>query len=398
MKLVCWLLLFAAPLAAQEPVVTKHYEVHADFEADAKETTLLYEAAWKELNKAFKAKPKVPKSRKLVVRRFAKRDAFLAALKEAGAPEPGDDGAYWPGNQTAYVVRQGTGYEDRALQLREIARQFHYLARARNKDPVAYWWRQGVCEFWSGHEWNGSTLKLGVPSLSSRDLPGEALRSKDDLIEVIEAKVDGGPGLAWALYAHISTLKKFDKFARKMDGGVKPVPMFFKSFGAPKEYEAAFKKWLAATQQPWVPIHPDWEARGPGRMRGVAKKVSAIRLQAPATQFKGTIQAPQTKTRWRAGAVLHYAGADDWSIFLVDWAGYLRITRFLGGRWQILEQGPGPGASEDGKYHFELFRRKDQVYLMFKGGASYGPWELPGSGFGLAIENCDLTFSDLSWK
>ena len=35
---------------------------------------------------------------------------------------------------------------------------------------------------------------------------------------------------------------------------------------------------------------------------------------------------------------------------------------------------------------------------MFEGGASYGPWELPGDGFGLAVEGCDLTFADVWWK
>jgi hypothetical protein len=38
------------------------------------------------------------------------------------------------------------------------------------------------------------------------------------------------------------------------------------------------------------------------------------------------------------------------------------------------------------------------VYLMLEGGASYGPWELPGEGFGLAVENNDLVFPDVSWK
>jgi hypothetical protein len=54
--------------------------------------------------------------------------------------------------------------------------------------------------------------------------------------------------------------------------------------------------------------------------------------------------------------------------------------------------------SADGSYRIQLFRKKELVYLMLEGGASYGPWELPGTGFGLVVENNDLVFADVSWK
>ena len=62
---------------------------------------------------------------------------------------------------------------------------------------------------------------------------------------------------------------------------------------------------------------------------------------------------------------------------------------------EVLEIWP---AFSETAYRIQLFRKKQQVFLMLEGGVSYGPWELEGDGFGLAVENNDIVFSDVTWK
>ena len=147
-----------------------------------------------------------------------------------------------------------------------------------------------------------------------------------------------------------------------------------------------------------MPIAGDWEGLAPGRLRGSGKGLAACRFQLGATEFHVTVGAPKEKKGWRAGVVLSHASDNEYAVFLADWAGYFNIFKVVDGKRQILEQGQGAPPSGDGFYKITLFRKKEQVYLMLEGGASYGPWELPGTGFGLAVENNDLVFSDVTWK
>jgi len=410
-RLALVLALLAAAAGAADPVETDHYRLVSDGpQAEAEEFARVLEAAWPQFAAYFKAKPKIPAKEKLEVRFFETREPWAKALTAAGATAPeGVGGMYWEGDKVVYLYRQPLRLTTRTLLLHEATHQFHFLARTRNKSPVAYWYREGVAECLSWHDWDGRALELGVlPAIALEDYPGKALKELQDesldLQAIIEAKTEGSRPVAWAIYRHISTgsggkpLKGFDKFSGKMNGGVQPSPLFWRTFGQPAAYRKELVAWLEKEQQPFVPLFNEWEPLGPGRIHGFAGVVSACRLQAPATQFEATIEVPKEKTRWRAGGLVHYASPDDYAIFLVDWAGYLRITRRIEGRWQILEQGEGPGPSEDGNYHFQMFQKGGKVFVMFKGGASYGPWDLPNPAFGLAIENCDLAFRDVTWK
>ena len=48
-------------------------------------------------------------------------------------------------------------------------------------------------------------------------------------------------------------------------------------------------------------------------------------------------------------------------------------------------------------YVFQLFRRKNGVTMMI-GNAGFGPWDLPGETFGLAVQKSDLRFRGVAWK
>lgn len=379
-----WVLLLCG-VAAAAPEVRENERFRLEAEATAEETDevmRLLEAAYADLVVRFKAKP-----------------GKISVQLGEGASGAGD-------GKTVVVQRQPGRYATRALLLREYVRVFYELARAKGREAETKWYREGQAEFLAGHDWDGKTLRMGiVPSVSAENLPGLALAETKalDIAPIVEGSAPASRALACALYGHVTAggagkpLAGFDKFEPKMAGGVKAAPLFWQCFGKPPEYGPLFAKWLESAQQPFVPIAGDWEGLAPGRLRGAGKGLAACRFQLPASEFRVTVGA-RDKKGWRAGVVLSAESETSYAVFLADWAGYFNIFKVVNGQRQILEQGQGSPPSADGSYKIQLFRKKDQVYLMLEGGASYGPWELPGTGFGLAVENNDLVFSDVSWK
>jgi len=376
-------------VAAPEVRENDRFRLEADATAEEADDTLrLLDAAYAQLAARFKAKP----------------GKVSVEIRE-GAPGEGT-----VPEKTIVVQRQPGRYASRALLLREYVRIFYELARAKGREAQTKWYREGQAEFLAGHDWDGKTLRMGViPAVSAENLPGLALAETKqpgfDLESFVEGTAPASRALACALYGHLTTgnggkpLAKFDKFEPMMAGANKTAPLFWQCFGKAPEYGPQFEKWLEGSQQPFVPLEGDWEGLAPGRVRGSGKGLAACRFQLPAGEFKVTVGAPRDKKGWRAGVVLASEGEKSYAVFLADWAGYFNIFNVVDGKRQILEQGQGAPPSADGYYRIQLFRKGKNVYLMLEGGASYGPWEkIQGEGFGLAVENNDLTFTDISWK
>jgi hypothetical protein len=381
-------LLLLAGVAAAAPEVRENdrFKLEAAVTAEeADEMLLVLDQAYAQLSARFKAKP-----------------GKISVQVTEGAPGAAD-------GKTVAIERQQGRYATRALLLREYVRVFYEIARAKGRAAETPWCREGQAEFLAGHDWDGRTLRMGVvPAVSADNLMGVALAETKqggfDLGPLVDGSAPMSRALSCALFGHVATgnggkpLANFDKFEPKMAGGVKAAPLFWQCFGKEADYAPAFAKWLESSQQPFVPIAGDWEGLGPGRLRGGGKGLAACRFQLPAGEFRVTVGAPKEKKGWRAGVVLSHASDGEYAIFLADWAGYFHIFKVVAGKRQILEQGEGMPPSADGYYRIQLFRKKEQVYLMLEGGASYGPWELAGTGFGLAVENNDLVFTDVSWK
>ncbi|MHC4548267.1 MAG: hypothetical protein ACYTEZ_05765 [Planctomycetota bacterium] len=406
------LLLLVLPAAAEEHVIrTEHYELRLDGErAQAEDYSRLLEAAWKQFQRYFKAKPKLKKSERLVIRHFPDEARWTAALQADGAAVPhGAGGYYWPQNRTVYVFRQPTRYYSRVLLLHEAAHQFHYLAKTRNRSPDAAWYTEGVAEYLSWHHWDGRTLELAVlPNVSLKDYAAVALTEARaagfDLAPRVEGKAQTSRALSWALVRWLATgqagkpLKRFEQFRRKLDGGVRPGPIFRKTIGPPAAVQSKFLAWLEQEQQPFGYVFNEWYGLGPGRLRGFfAQGTTVCRLKAPVTFFQATMEVPTDRPGWRGGVLLHYLDNTDYSVALLDWGGYVHIKRFVGQRFQTLERGEVTAIVKGNRYAFQLFRRKDRVTMMI-GDVGFGPWELPGTTFGLAVERSDLSFRDVGWK
>lgn len=407
------LLLLVAPAVAQEPVVveTEHYALHAEGpRAQAEEYARVLEAAWKQYQAYFKAKPRVKKKEKLAVRYFETQTAWADALQADSAPVvKGAGGYYHPDNKTVYLYRQPTVYYSRVLLLHEAAHQFHWLAKTKNKKPAADWYTEGVAEYLSWHHWDGTTLQLAVvPNVSLKDYSAAALKELQaegfDFGKLIEGSVPASRAVACALLRWLATgnggkfVKGFEPFRRKMDGGVRPSPTFRKLIGQPAPVLKQLVSWLSRNQEPFGYVFNEWFGLGPGRLRGFFLKGTTIcRLKPVTPAFAATLEVPADKKGWRGGVVLHYASPSDYSVALLDWGGWVHIKRFTGRGFQTIERGEVTAIEKGSSYRFQLFRRKGKVTMMI-GNTGFGPWELPGSAFGLAVERSDLTFRDISWK
>ncbi|MHC4816514.1 MAG: hypothetical protein ACYTF8_00440 [Planctomycetota bacterium] len=407
------LLFLAVPAIAQDPVVveTEHYTLHAEGpRAQAEEYARVLEAAWRPCERYFKAKPKLRKGEKLVVRYFETEAAWSVALRADGAPVVmGAGGYYHPVNKTVYVYRQPTVYYSRVLLLHEAAHQFHFLAKTRNKRPVADWYTEGVVEYLSWHHWDGTTLDHAVlPNISLKDYAAAALKEMQaeafDFGKMVEGNAPASRAVSWALVRWLATgkdgkfLKGFDALRRKMDGGVKPSPTFRKLIGQPQAVQQKLVSWLSQNQEPFGYVFNEWFGLGPGRMRGFFSGGTTIcRLKRVTPAFAATLEVPADKKGWRGGVLLHYTSNTDYTVGLLDWGGWVHIKRFRDSGFRTMERGEVTAIEKGTSYRFQLFRRKGKVTMMI-GNTGFGPWELPGKAFGLAVERSDLTFRDISWK
>ena len=405
--------LLVEPARAEAPgshvVETAHYRLEAEAdESTATEYGRVLEAAHAGLADFFGREPELDQGARMRVRFFDTHDAWAAGMQSDGIEPPTDAGGYYaPSNRTAYLYRQPTQTFTRTLLVHEATHQFHYLARTRNAQPGSQWYREGVAEFLSWHTWDGATIRLGVrPRITLSDYAAQALAAVTtdgfDLDAVVAGRTWPGYPTAWALFRYLATgrdgkpLKGFETFCRKMDAGGGVGPLFRRHFRGGTRFRKDFVAWLRAEQQPWTWMFNEWEDRGDGAFRGFAGVVSACRLKADAGRLAAVLEVPP-EGPWCGGLLLHYGGADDYTVALLDHRRGLRVDRRVDGAWKRLVTQEVASAPEDGRWRLEARRGAHGVTLRV-GEASFGPFELPASPLGLAVDSSDLVFSSVEWQ
>ena len=321
----------------------------------------------------------------------------------------GADGArviYDSGSRVAFALAGESPYQTRCALLRAAARQFHLIARARDKLPTAAWYADAIADYLAGHFWDGEELRVGVMPLLTYDnfaaKAVEELQQPDfDLAKAIEGPMSRPVG--WTLVRYLMQGEKgkphpkWSAFVKKMDGGVAPAGSFRRHFGKAEEMQRPLLLWADRHQQPFAPIHGGWEAIAPDKIRGTSKGLSACYLTGNTSQLHAVIRVPREKKRWVAGLLLHGTDRSDFTVALFDWGGHIRVHRYVSGGRRILAQGAGPGPDEKGRYVLDAYRQGDKVFFAL-GPMSYGPYEAPGKTLGLALERCSFVFEELSWK
>ncbi len=407
--LVLGLILGAPRVGADEQVVeTAHYALHFEgARRDAEEAGRVLEAAWTGFRTFFEAEPKLKPGEHLHVRFFASRQGWAAALRADGAEPPtGAGGYYWPGTKTAYLYRQPTQYFTRTLLIHEAGHQFHFLARTHNKGPSAAWYTEGLVEYLSWHRWDGKRLALGVvPGVSLKDYPALALAAVDapgfDLAAFVAGQRPAARPVAWALVSFLATgrggkpLPGFEAFRRRMDRGAQAAAAFKRTLRSAKKLLPDLRAWLRTHPSAWAQAFNEWEQTGPAAFRGHAGVVTACRLKRPASSLEATFAVPTRRLRWRAGLLLHWGGVADYTVALVTRAGEIAVDRRVGERWKRLFTGRMPPPDGARSRHLRATREGRKV-AFFLDGRRVGAWALPGTALGLAVDNGDLLFSEVS--
>jgi hypothetical protein len=402
----------AGPALADESVhETPHYRVRfSGSTQDAQELTQVLEAAWAPLTEYFGAAPPLDEGERLEVRIFDTAQEWLAVAAEGKTQLTAEDaGCYSPATRVASLYRQPTRYDTRVLLLHECIHQFHFLARRTRGLPGPAWYGEGVAEHLSLHTWDGEELKLGVqPVISLRDYPQ---RARDELAQALpnwRSRLAGrapiSRPLAWALVRHLESHEDdavrlgFRRFGVRMDDGCgMPVRALTEEIGRDAPRPADLAAWLQEIRQPWVPATNGWEDIGRGALRGRSPGLAICRLRDPVTRLEATMRIPETGRRSRGGMLLHWSSPDDFTVAVLRAPGRLRVERRKDGRWWPRFAVDVAEPSESGERRMVAERDGDHVTLSL-GGETYGPWEFPGTSFGLVVENSDVRFHDLVWK
>jgi len=355
----------------------------------------MLEAAWPQYAEFFGSEPKLKKGEKLRVRYFTTRERWVKALMADRAIPPGKAGGYyWPTTKTAYLYQQPTRSYTRTLLLHEAAHQFHYLARTRNSNPQVPWYTEGIAEYLAEHFWDGETLELGVVQLVTlKDYPTAALATLKSGELILDETTPRPVG--WALVRYLATKphRRFQRLCKKLDAGA--ANSFDKTIGKPKKIHAELTTWLEREQEPWAQVFNEWNGVGAKSIRGFADVVSLCRVKRPTKELAATLIRP-ADGRFKAGVLLEYKDAKDYTVALLDQDGVLHIQRRRDGGWKILER-HGSLVVPDQRIPFVAARSAKGV-LFTVCGRTFGPWKFEGDTLGLALEACDVTFTDLEWK
>jgi len=402
-------LLLALATAAPETVETAHYRLVSEAPAEERaEFERVLEAGWAGYRDFFGAEPPLRKGERLLVRFYETRAAWEAGIRADGAvPPAGAGGYYWTGTKTAHLYRQPTRYFTRVLLLHEAGHQFHFLARTGNREPTAGWYTEGLVEYLSWHAWDGEKLTLGVlPAVSAEDYPAKALEAlrggRFDLARTVEGEVPAERPVAWALIRFLATsgkegkaVPRFDALRRKLDAGGAGGPLFSAQIGQPKAVQKRLAAWIESEQQPFVALFNEWEGIAAGRVRGRAGVVSACRLRGAASTLAATLE-PFDGAASRAGLLLHFAGPTDFTVALLDARGTLVVDRRTPEGWTRLAERSGFELPAAG-LRLEA-RRADGAVSLRVGDAEAGDYPLGGDALGLALDNGEATFRELSWR
>lgn len=398
--------LCARPATADDRAVveTEHYSLSsAGSEEELAEWGAVLEAAWPQYTKFFGAEPELGRGGRLSVAIFEDDAAFRTAIAKGGGTAPSAGGYYCPVARTAYLKRQPSAWYTRNLLLHEAAHQFHYLSRTGNDAPDGDWYVEGIAEHLGSHHWDGTTLFVGVePMLSLEDRAGAALAavSKADFSfeALLESEDVSRPEAMYLVrYLSLTEPKKFARYAKGLDrGGVATMKSFKKAFGKPEKVEAAWKAWLATRQSPLIPVFVEWDSRSASSVRGEGSSVVVCRTRGAARSLTTRV-VPLDSRRLRAGLLVGFTSADDYTIAVVERkgdGGVLHHERFEGG-WKRLSSHPVPTMGAEPV----LAVRRDGAELT----VSVDDQEIvriaaPGEPepFGLVLDACAADFVDLT--
>ena len=335
---------------------TGHYQILAE-SLDADDVGRMLEQLHRQLTRDFGRAP----AGSLRVAVYGSKERFHAALAADGQPRVDAGGYYSPETKKAYLWVQPSDYFTRQLILHECTHQFHFLVAANNRRPRADWFTEGLAEYYGMHDWDGTTLHVGVsPVMTLEDYPATARehfeqRFKGD-VAALAATREGGCDRpeAWALvhFLEHNHAEPFRALSAKLNAGADPAEAWGQVFGPKSAHpldaaavNRAFADWLVTIRQPWKIAFVSWQQRG-DRFEGKSKTTGVALLKETPASLTAEVE-PADRTAM-PGLVFNYHSGEEYSALQVLPNGQARVVQRRDGRWLpavVLKVRAKPGAN-----------------------------------------------------
>ena len=357
---------------------------------DVEDTGRLLEELHKQLKTFF---GKAPKG-KLKVEVWSTEERWADSIRKDGAGVPtGAGGYYWPTSKKAYLYVQPSEHYTRQLILHEATHQFHYLAGTGNRSPGAFWYTEGLAEYFGMHTWDGKTLQTGVvPPITLEDYPKKALANFDNLGKNLEGMVSGKVSCerpeAWALIHYLATkhTKRFKAFRKAVDRSRKPAAAWRRYFGKiNSKFISDYRNWILSHQQPWRIAWTSWQAVGE-EIEGRSDTNGLCLLKEKPTKL--VVQVAPTEETYLGGIVFGFQSTSDFFLFQVNSQNEARVMRYQNRKWNTLHTASRPPPKK--KDILSLSIEADTVTLHVNG-QEIGTYDAPGE-VGLNVDSCTIRF------
>lgn len=312
----------------------------------------------------------------------------------------GAGGYYHSATRSAYIYVQPTVWYTRVLLLHELAHQAH--RQSRGNVEVQGWYGEGLAEFISRHDWDGECLRLGVvPHLSLEDPAEQAATSLGD-IDLTSWFEDG----AWSGRPLGMELLRLGDTEPDLSDGWRTLRGILDSEGSVNaqtveeelglsmaDLEDRFVQFVPDDQEPMVPVYLEWLHRTPTSVRGWADGVMTIaRNKNAPPEVSLTSEAPESGG---AGLLLSWDSGANYDALVLNPDGGLWTFNAVAGSntWNSAGSVPAP----DGPVAWTLTHEGSEAVVTVNG----EQFRLPlgaTPAVGLAVENDDIIFSDISWR
>ncbi len=296
------------PSGAGFLATTTHYALYDEVSsADATEVARLLEASFGAFASWFERPSPLGPNEKLSVKLYKDQQAWATGLQADGiTPPQGAGGYYSPTTKAAYLYKQGNPYYSHVLAVHEATHQYHYLSRVKI-NSLPFWYVEGVAEYLSRHDWDGSCVRLGVGSLLSwEDLPAK-VTGPIDVAGILGGSVTPSRAESWAIvrYLDTGTLKK--PFGTWRDAYDATGTADFKTLVAdPATLGAPIGAWLPSAQEPMKPIFTEWIHVGPASVDvSTPTFFSQALVKTSVTHFEAKLEVPQSN-KFTAGVVVGF--------------------------------------------------------------------------------------------
>jgi len=386
--------------------ITPHYSLLAQADIGRTEGfARMLEAAWEEYARFFGAEPELSAGERLRVRFFRDHAAYRAGLAADGlSGVSGSGGYYEPSTSTAYLFDQPTRYFTQTLLLHEAAHQFHGRSRDLSSD-LPFWYREGVAEYLSRHDWDGRCVRLGVrPLVTQEDSPAQALAMLESgaisMANLVDQSTPASRPLAYSMFRYFSHVDSgalatiFRRFRTSVDNGGDPMAAFSESLGTPASHDAPWLAFLRDDQEPMTTIVLEHAHIGPTSLDAFSEYFSIAIVKQPVTRFETSFRVPDD-AGWSGGIVLGYEGPSRFEAIVVRESG--RLQRFdvaEGARWNDVDAAP---SSVDGRYAFAVAYSPGRVAVTINGSSWDFETTLPPIS-GVAVDSGSLRFEHIRWE